>query len=994
MRLSRPFVRLPLRVDAARLAAEADALDPAAWRPHPEGAPGNTAVPLVAAGGDPTDDATQGVMYPTAHLTQLPYGVRVLGALDSVIGRTRLMRIEEEGELSLHVDSNYYWWEHLRVHVPVVTSPDVTFECRGERVHMAAGEVWVFDTWSPHGVVNPNDAPRTHLVADTIGSAALWSWIDRPDRPDRMVEVDGPPVTIVTEVVNQPVVMTPWEMEQTLDVLLTEARVSAPSERLDTLEIRLRALHHAWRAHWALHADAPSGWNGYRALRDEADAVLSETALDLRLPNHLMVAEAIRQLVLRPALGPSTTAGALVAAPASSAPARNAGPVRIERPIFVVSPPRSGSTLLFETLARARGIFTIGGESQRVIEEIAALHPSAHGWDSNRLTAEDATREVVATLREHFAAELRNRDERRPAAGAVRMLEKTPKNALRVPFLAAAFRDATFVSLYRDPRETLSSMLDAWRSGLFITYRDLPDWDGLPWSLLLTPGWRELSGEPLGEVVATQWCAAVTTLLDDLEALEPERWCVASYDRLISEPADEIARICDFCELDGDVDLSGPLPLARHTLDSPNPDKWQRNAKTLESIWETVEPVAKRARSVFGAPPRAVPVPPPLSADATPWSRTIEPDDTPLLAPPPTVAAGVEAYRSVHAGPFAELLTELQCSLAVSTYQSGRVIVVRSDGTALNTHFRTLREPMGIAYRNGLLAIGTKTDVHVFQNQPAVARHLTPPGLHDACFMPRWSHTTGDLRVHDLAYAGDELWMVNTRFSCLATLDHEHSFVPRWRPPFVRALSPEDHCHLNGLAVVDDVPAYVTALGQTDEPDGWRPDKVSGGVIMDVETSEIIVAGLCMPHSPRWHDGQLWVLESGEGRLGVVDLDRGRVDEVARLPGFTRGLGFVGPYAFVGLSQVREHVFDGPPLTGEGVDRNCGVWVVDTRSGTITAFLRFEDLVQELFEVAVLPGMRFPELVEPGAQLVDASFVLPDAALADVPAAVRSDSRD
>ena len=128
--------------------------------------------------------------------------------------------------------------------------------------------------------------------------------------------------------------------------------------------------------------------------------------------------------------------------------------------------------------------------------------------------------------------------------------------------------------------------------------------------------------------------------------------------------------------------------------------------------------------------------------------------------------------------------------------------------------------------------------------------------------------------------------MVNTRFSCLATLDHEHSFVPRWRPPFVTALSPEDRCHLNGLAVVDDVPAYVTALGQTDEPDGWRPDKVSGGILMDIETSEIIVSGLCMPHSPRWQDGHLWVLESGEGRLGIVDLDRGRVDEVARLPGF------------------------------------------------------------------------------------------------------------
>jgi uncharacterized protein (TIGR03032 family) len=831
-------------------------------------------------------------------------------------------------------------------------------------------------------------------VADTVGSAALWSMIERPDRPAQFVEVDGPPVEILTEVVNQPVVMTPWEIDQTLDVLLADARVVASGKRVDTLDTRLRAWCHAWRSHWALHADAPSGWSGFRALRAEASAMVAETAGGLRLSNGVALEEALRQLVLRPALAPNTASGSQPMARAASVPeAPSDRPVRIERPIFVVSPPRSGSTLLFETLARARGIFTIGGESHNVIEAIPELHPRAHGWESNRLTAEDATPDVVRTLRERFATELRNREERKPAGGAVRMLEKTPKNALRVPFLAAAFRDATFVSLYRDPRETLSSMLDAWRSGLFITYRDLPEWDGLPWSLLLTPGWRAVSGHPLGDVVAAQWSAAVTTLLDDLEALPPETWCVASYDRLVGDPASEIARICEFCELDWDVDLSGPLPLARHTLDSPNPDKWRKNAETLEAIWDDVDPVAKRARQVFGAPPRAAPVRPAVSADAAPRSRAVEPDDVPLQAAPATVVAAVEAYRSVHAGPFAELLGELRCSLAVSTYQSGRVIVVRSDGTALNTHFRSLREPMGIAYRNGLLGIGTKTDVLVFQNQPAVARHLTPPGRHDACFMPRWSHTTGDLRVHDLAYAGDELWMVNTRFSCLATLDHEHSFVPRWRPPFVSALAPEDRCHLNGLAVVDDVPRYVTALGATDQPDGWRPDKVSGGVVVDVETGEIVVGGLCMPHSPRWHEGRLWLLESGEGRLGTVDLARGCLDEVARLPGFTRGLAFAGHYAFVGLSQVREHVFDGLPLTGEGVDRNCGVWVVDIRTGTIVAFLRFEDLVQELFEVAVLPGLRFPEIVEPGAQLVDASFVLPDDALADVPEGVRTDDR-
>ena len=139
MRLDAPFVRLPFVVDAAALDAEVGALAPELWRAHPEGAPGNTAVPLVAYRGDPDDDRAKGVMAPTPYLAQLPYVRRLLAALDSVIGRTRLMRIEEEGELTSHIDTNYYWRDHLRVHFPVRTTPDVRFECDDEQVHMAAG---------------------------------------------------------------------------------------------------------------------------------------------------------------------------------------------------------------------------------------------------------------------------------------------------------------------------------------------------------------------------------------------------------------------------------------------------------------------------------------------------------------------------------------------------------------------------------------------------------------------------------------------------------------------------------------------------------------------------------------------------------------------------------------------------------------------------------------------------------------------------------------
>jgi uncharacterized protein (TIGR03032 family) len=235
--------------------------------------------------------------------------------------------------------------------------------------------------------------------------------------------------------------------------------------------------------------------------------------------------------------------------------------------------------------------------------------------------------------------------------------------------------------------------------------------------------------------------------------------------------------------------------------------------------------------------------------------------------------------------------------------------------------------------------------------------------------------------------AGGQLWCVNTRFSCLCTLDRDNSFVPRWRPAFVSALSPEDRCHLNGLGMADGRPRYVTALGEADAPQGWRDNKAAGGVLINVETGQRVCRGLSMPHSPRWHAERLWVLESGNGSLATVDPDSGRLHTIAQVPGFTRGLDFFGPFAFIGLSQVRESaMFSGLPLTERLKERTCGVWVVDIRSGQVAAFLRFEAAVQEIFAVKVLPGIRFPEILEPTDERIAASYMLPDEALKDVPA--------
>jgi uncharacterized protein (TIGR03032 family) len=353
--------------------------------------------------------------------------------------------------------------------------------------------------------------------------------------------------------------------------------------------------------------------------------------------------------------------------------------------------------------------------------------------------------------------------------------------------------------------------------------------------------------------------------------------------------------------------------------------------------------------------------------------------------PAPAGANGESPLRSVYTNNLPRLFNRLGISLLISTYQAGKLIIARADGDQLNTHFRTFPMPMGLACDRNRLALGTKLHVWDFRNQPEVGRKMEPVGKHDACYLPRRMHFTGDIRIHEIGYAADELWIVNTRFSCLCTLDGDHSFVPRWRPPFVSGLSPDDRCHLNGMAIIDDRPKYVTCLGATDKGGGWRENKANGGLLLDVDSGETLVTGLSMPHSPRWYQDKLWILESGDGGLGIVDLDTGKFEAVAPLPGFARGLDFIGNLAFVGLSQVRETAtFSGIPITERLQERTCGVWVVDIQTGNTVGFIRFEAAVQEIFAVQVLQGLRFPEVVIDNEEILSSSFVLPDEAMKDV----------
>lgn len=269
--------------------------------------------------------------------------------------------------------------------------------------------------------------------------------------------------------------------------------------------------------------------------------------------------------------------------------------VDFDRPVIILSAPRSGSTLLFETLARAPGVYTIGNESHRIIEGWAGLSPVTRGYVSNRLLASDASDAIAREVRAYFAGGLRDRRGVSPStATPVRFLEKTPKNMLRVPFLREVFPDARFVVLFREPRAVLSSMMDAWRSGLFVAYRDLPGWQGLPWSLMLVDGWEQVNGRPLEEIVAYQWARGMSTMLDDLEDVPDRQWIAMRYEDLVRNPQAQVERLCAELDLEWDL-VVDQLPLSRATMTPPNPDKWRRNADAIARVLPGVEDVRARA---------------------------------------------------------------------------------------------------------------------------------------------------------------------------------------------------------------------------------------------------------------------------------------------------------------------------------------------------------------------------------------------------------------
>lgn len=318
-------------------------------------------------------------------------------------------------------------------------------------------------------------------------------------------------------------------------------------------------------------------------------------------------------------------------------------------------------------------------------------------------------------------------------------------------------------------------------------------------------------------------------------------------------------------------------------------------------------------------------------------------------------------FSCVYSPNIPELLRELGCTLAISTYQAGKVVFISAkDKTSLVQLGKTVQKPMGIAFDGSRLAIAGKSSVFIYSSAPGLAEsYPRQPNTYDNLFMPRAQHFTGMIDTHDVVWIQDKLLMVNTRCSCLAWLDNSYSFESCWQPPFITSLFPEDRCHLNGIAVQNGNPKYVSMFSATDEAEGWRGKKrTTNGLIIDVETHETVAANLAMPHSPRIINGKLYVLQSATGDISEVDTATGKLTTVRNLGRYLRGMAFYKGFLFVSFSKIREKssAFSDLPIAESSGE--AGIAVIHFTSGNVVGEIRYQTSVEEIYDLQVLPFHR------------------------------------
>jgi uncharacterized protein (TIGR03032 family) len=341
---------------------------------------------------------------------------------------------------------------------------------------------------------------------------------------------------------------------------------------------------------------------------------------------------------------------------------------------------------------------------------------------------------------------------------------------------------------------------------------------------------------------------------------------------------------------------------------------------------------------------------------------------------------------------FVRVLHELRSSIVISTYQAGKIIFLSPKNDRELIQFpRSFKKAMGIAMSGQKLAVATQNEVVVYSNSPGQARkYPKKPNVYDVLYIPRATYYTGELDIHDIHFTGHGLIGVNTRFSCVSSIDHNYSFTEVWRPSFITELEPGDYCHLNGMVVVNDKPKYLTALGSTNTAKGWRATKANGGILIDADSQELILRGLPMPHSPRLYQEGLFVLLSATGELVRVDVAKQSYEVVYRFNGFVRGMDRFGDFLFIGLSKLRTTSASFGDLPIAAHSPVCGVAIFHMPSGQFIAQLKYETSVEEIYEVKVQQNSVRPSIMSIEKNDHDGVITVPDGVFWPMPSEARS----
>lgn len=328
-----------------------------------------------------------------------------------------------------------------------------------------------------------------------------------------------------------------------------------------------------------------------------------------------------------------------------------------------------------------------------------------------------------------------------------------------------------------------------------------------------------------------------------------------------------------------------------------------------------------------------------------------------------------------------QLLSDLGISLAISTYQAGKLVFISpKDNNSLTLLPRTFHKPMGFDIKNNRMVMACEDEVILFDNVPALATHYpNKPNTYDALFIPRATFYSGRVDMHDIKLSGDDIFAVNTSFSCLCKITGHHNFIPVWQPVFIDALASENRCHLNGLVLENGQPKYVTALGSTNVPQGWRKNITGGGVMIDVVNNKIILEELSMPHSPQFYKEKLYLLLSASGQLVKVNPGNKTYEVIKELEGFCRGMDIIGDYAFIGMSKLRKNSSTFSQLDFSKKAIMAGIKVIHLPTKAIVGELVFKTSIDEIYEIKILPRMLRPNILNTINPIHKLSLSIPSA---------------